>query len=163
MKRAFDKQREEKHQKGRVSEKRIREQRESSEKKPRESGDEFKRVKMQIAVLLKEVRNVVPRVEKQRLYRGRGGEAMRGACCRLVQCLAAAAHPCSDRLLLRLLQTTDECLKHPKPDIQTSAARALRALLHRYLRHDRDAQVAAAYDKLERGLNHAPATIKMFY
>lgn len=32
--------------------------------------------------------NIVPALEKARLYRGRGGELMRQAACRVVECLA---------------------------------------------------------------------------
>ena len=37
------------------------------------------------AWLTKAISGVVPAVEKARLYRGRGGEAMRGAVCRMLE------------------------------------------------------------------------------
>ena len=37
--------------------------------------------------LRKAVANVVPNIEKMRLYRGRGGEVMRGAACRLLEAI----------------------------------------------------------------------------
>ena len=42
---------------------------------------------------LKTIRNLVPQIEKARLYRGRGGEIMRGAACRLLETMALAQHP----------------------------------------------------------------------
>jgi tubulin-specific chaperone D len=32
--------------------------------------------------------DVVPRIEKARLYRGRGGELVRAAACRLMECIS---------------------------------------------------------------------------
>ena len=70
---------------------------------------------------LTELRNVVPRLEKARLYRGRGGEMVRGAACRLLECIAKAEHPMTKRAQLRMLDTIDECLKHPSADIQVGS------------------------------------------
>jgi hypothetical protein len=81
---------------------------------------------------LKELRNAVPRIEKARLYRGRGGEAMRGACCELVEAMAYAAHPCTHRLLLRLLDTVDDGLKHPNAVIQGAALCAFRVMMRQW-------------------------------
>eukprot|EP00961_Rhodomonas_salina_P116075 1562218-Rhodomonas_salina.1 len=35
-----------------------------------------------------EVAGLVPAIEKARLFRGRGGEVMRGACCRVLEAMA---------------------------------------------------------------------------
>jgi hypothetical protein len=51
--------------------------------------------------VLSTIRNVVMKIEKARLYRGRGGEIMRGACCRLIECMAEANFDLPDRTLLR--------------------------------------------------------------
>jgi hypothetical protein len=80
------------------------------------------------ASLLDPVRNVVVRAEKARAYTGRGGELVRAAMCRLIACQCLADHPLSRRAALRLLQTVDDCLKHPNDAIQASALEALRAL-----------------------------------
>ena len=76
--------------------------------------------------LLTAVRNIVPRAEKARAYRGRGGELVRAAVCRLIECMCLAGHPLSRRAALRLLETLEECLKHPYDSIQRGAADALR-------------------------------------
>jgi hypothetical protein len=72
------------------------------------------------------IRNIVPRVEKARAYRGRGGEFVRAAVCRLIECMCLAKHPLSRRAALRLLDTLEDCLKHPYDSIQRGAAAALR-------------------------------------
>jgi hypothetical protein len=82
--------------------------------------------------VLKTVRNLVPMIEKARLYRGRGGEIMRGAACRLLECMALAQHPLTRRAQLRMIETVNECLKHPNPDISEFAVGALRAMTKEY-------------------------------
>lgn len=74
------------------------------------------------------VRNIVPRAERARVYRGRGGQMVRNASCRLIECIALAGHELTRRAVDRLLQTVQECLKHPHADIQQAAAAAWRAL-----------------------------------
>jgi hypothetical protein len=75
-------------------------------------------------------RAVVPTIEKKRLYRGKGGEIMRGAACRLVECLAlsSAVIPIPAKTLALLLASVEESLPHPTEDISQSAADALTAL-----------------------------------
>ena len=43
----------------------------------------------------KQVGGLVPAIEKARLYRGRGGEVMRGATCRMLEVCATIRMPCS--------------------------------------------------------------------
>jgi hypothetical protein len=78
--------------------------------------------------LLDQIRNVVVVAEKARAYTGRGGEMVRAAMCRLIECQCLAGHDLSRRAAMRLLQTVDDCLKHPNDIIQASALAALRAL-----------------------------------
>lgn len=75
-----------------------------------------------------EVRNVVVMAEKARAYTGRGGEMVRVAMCRLIEAQCLAGHAISRKAALRLLQTLDDCLKHPNDSIQASAVAALKAL-----------------------------------
>lgn len=95
------------------------------------------------AATLSKTRNLVPRIEKARLYRGRGGEYMRRAVCRFVECLTNSAIGVSRRLGLRLLKTLDECLRHPKPEIQNQALAALRVLSANVLSNGADKDVVA--------------------
>ena len=78
--------------------------------------------------LLDSIRNVVVVAEKARVYTGRGGEMVRAAMCRLIECQCLAGHAISRKAALRMLLTIDDCLKHPNDLIQASAVSALRAL-----------------------------------
>ena len=72
---------------------------------------------------------LVPSIEKARLYRGRGGEIMRAAACRMIDCLSQSGLPLTVKQQVRLLDSVDACLIHPKEEIQNSAAEALRSLM----------------------------------
>ena len=72
---------------------------------------------------------LVPSIEKARLYRGRGGEIMRSAACRMIECLSQSGLPLSVKQQVRLLDSVDACLQHPSEDIQNSAAEALHKLM----------------------------------
>ena len=87
---------------------------------------------------LKQLRNVVMKVEKARLYRGRGGEWMRAACCALIQSICDAGQPLSARTQLRLLESLHESMKHPKEEVKRAAIDALSSLSHVYLMSDGD-------------------------
>jgi tubulin-specific chaperone D len=51
--------------------------------------------------LLQQISELVPTIEKLRLYRGRGGEMVRGAVCRFIQCLCEAKVPLIARQQVR--------------------------------------------------------------
>ncbi len=72
---------------------------------------------------------LVPSIEKARLYRGRGGEIMRAAACRMIECLSQSGLPLTVKQQVRLLDSVDACLVHPNEGIQNSAAEALRSLM----------------------------------
>ena len=42
---------------------------------------------------LTSIAELVPMIEKKRLYRGKGGEQMRAAVCRLIECIATTEIP----------------------------------------------------------------------
>ena len=68
--------------------------------------------KVEISVeLAKQVAEIVPNVEKARLYRGRGGEIMRSATCRLIQCLSISRISLTVKQQVRLLDSIDSNLK----------------------------------------------------
>ena len=79
------------------------------------------------AAAQKDVRNLVPRIEKARLYRGRGGESMRLAVCRAIECIAHASNvlPLPSRTAQRLLDSVRDCLRQPNAAIQAAAASAV--------------------------------------
>ena len=74
----------------------------------------------------KAVAGVVPAIEKARLYRGRGGEIMRGATARLLEVLAALRMPCGPKMALKNLATLDDALKHPTEPISLAGVAALK-------------------------------------
>ncbi|CAE7949693.1 TBCD [Symbiodinium sp. KB8] len=74
------------------------------------------------------IRNLVPALEKARAYRGRGGEVVRQAACRLLQKIAATPWPFKDATAVRYLQTVDECARHTTEAIRVVAAEALGVL-----------------------------------
>ncbi|EPR58395.1 putative beta-tubulin cofactor D [Toxoplasma gondii GT1] len=77
-----------------------------------------------------EIRQLVLKVEKQRQYRGKGGDLIRVAVCKLIQGLAAA--PLITFKLAtarRYLTTLLDGLRHFSESVQLAAAEALRALL----------------------------------
>lgn len=66
----------------------------------------------------KRVAGLVPAIEKARLYRGKGGEIMRAAVSRFIECLSSAAIPLSVKIKSGLIDTLSENLRHPNPQIQ---------------------------------------------
>jgi hypothetical protein len=79
-----------------------------------------------------DVSAIVSKIEKKRLYRGRGGEIMRSAVCRLIQCISTARVPLNVRDQVGLLDTVDASIPHPSEPIQESACKALESLTVTY-------------------------------
>lgn len=82
--------------------------------------------------VLASIAELVPAIEKARLYRGRGGEIMRSAVCRLIECISKARMPLTVKQQVRYLDSVDTCLKHPSGFIQEAASNALHALMRSY-------------------------------
>jgi hypothetical protein len=82
--------------------------------------------------LLVPISQLVSTIEKARLYRGRGGEIMRSATSRFIECIAISHLPMTHKQQLGLLDTLDANLKHPNEDIQNAAAKALHAVTRSY-------------------------------
>ena len=92
--------------------------------------------------LAERVVTLVRDVEKARLYRGKGGETMRAATCRFVECLAMSRQPL-DRgpgpaagpksLRSALLASMEESLRHPSADVRDAATSALGAFAEAYM------------------------------
>lgn len=76
--------------------------------------------------------SLAPTIEKRRLYRGRGGENMRTAVCRLVECIAKSNVPLSTQEQVQLLDCVDGCIAHPSNAIQVAACQALEQLMSQY-------------------------------
>ena len=82
--------------------------------------------------------NIVSEIEAKRLYRGKGGEIMRGAVCNVIEILGRVAtlpssstspsefFKPSKQLIVQLCESaTSESLRHPKKEIREAAAKAL--------------------------------------
>lgn len=66
----------------------------------------------------KRVGGVVPGIEKARLYRGKGGEIMRSAVSRFIECISSSQLPLPEKTKRSLLDTLSENLRHPNSQIQ---------------------------------------------
>ena len=99
----------------------------------------------------KAVAGVVPNIEKMRLYKGRGGEVMRGAACRLLEVLALLRMPCGPKAALEKLKTIDECLKHPSESISFAAVAALNAVTFMYFKEPPPDALRAYLSSVEGG------------
>jgi len=82
--------------------------------------------------VISDIISIVPQIEKARLYRGRGGEIVRQACCRLLECIALAKLPLPVKMQLRLLDSIDESIKHAMEPVQLQAVAALRVFMRSY-------------------------------
>ena len=73
-----------------------------------------------------EISQVVARVEKAKQYRGKGGDMLRTAACRLIECIADAGLSLDAPTTDQLQSSLDEQLRHPKLEIVQAAVAALR-------------------------------------
>ena len=73
-----------------------------------------------------EISQVVARVEKAKQYRGKGGDMLRTASCRLIECIADAGLSLDAPTTDQLQSSLDEQLRHPKLEIVQAAVAALR-------------------------------------
>ena len=76
--------------------------------------------------LLAEAVDVVRRVQEAQLYRGRGGEMMREAVCRLISCIATAGIPLEPPAIAMLQAALDENICYSKLEIVEAAVAALK-------------------------------------
>ncbi|CAK7347890.1 unnamed protein product [Dovyalis caffra] len=81
----------------------------------------------------KRVAGVVPAIEKARLYRGKGGEIMRSAVSRFIECISSSHLVLPEKIKRSLLDTLNENLRHPNSQIQNVAVQALEHFVQAYL------------------------------
>ncbi|KAJ6679463.1 BETA-TUBULIN COFACTOR D [Salix purpurea] len=81
----------------------------------------------------KQVAAVVPAIEKARLYRGKGGEIMRSAVSRFIECISSSHLLLPEKIKRSLLDTLTENLRHPNSQIQNVAVKALEHFVQAYL------------------------------
>eukprot|EP00898_Chlorokybus_atmophyticus_P007558 jgi/Chlat1/7803/Chrsp66S07259 len=88
------------------------------------------------------VLEVVPAIEKARLYRGRGGDMVRAAACSLIKSIAVVHIPLSGTMRSQLLNSLDDHLVQPSEQVQAAAAEALRIFVPVYFRSPEPESVA---------------------
>lgn len=81
----------------------------------------------------KQVAGVIPAIEKARLYRGKGGEIMRSAVSRFIECISSSHLLLPEKIKRSLLDTLSENLRHPNSQIQNDAVKALEHFVGAYL------------------------------
>ncbi|KAL0725356.1 hypothetical protein Bca4012_039955 [Brassica carinata] len=81
----------------------------------------------------KRIAGIVPAIEKARLYRGKGGEIMRLAVSRFIECISSSHVTLSERTERILLDTLTVNLGHPNSQIQNAAVSAVQQLVQSYL------------------------------
>lgn len=85
-----------------------------------------------------EVAAILPTLEAKRLFRGRGGELVRVAACRLVECLARCGAQLAVKTQLLLLSTLDDCAVHAVEEVRDAAVDALRQFCATYFGRSRE-------------------------
>ncbi|PON61914.1 Coatomer beta subunit [Trema orientale] len=81
----------------------------------------------------KRVAGVIPAIEKARLYRGKGGEIMRLAVSRYIECISIICLSLTEKIKRGLLDTLNENLRHPNSQIQDASVKALKQFVLAYL------------------------------
>eukprot|EP00884_Botryococcus_braunii_P022550 jgi/Botrbrau1/897/Bobra.0167s0018.1 len=109
------------------------------------------------------VAGVVAAVDKARLYRGKGGELMRGAISRLIECCSKAELPLSLQQQHKSSEAINENLRHPNAEIRAAAAAALRAFASAYWRVGSKGVSEHAAPKYMEGLLDANVAVRRGY
>ncbi|CAI0383425.1 unnamed protein product [Linum tenue] len=81
----------------------------------------------------KQLAGLVSAIEKARLYRGKGGEIMRSAVSRFIECISLSGVAIPNKIRQSLLDTLTENLRHPNSQIQSAAVKALDHFVRAYL------------------------------
>ncbi|EEF50351.1 tubulin-folding cofactor D [Ricinus communis] len=79
------------------------------------------------------VAGIVPAIEKARLYRGKGGEIMRSAVSRFIECISLCHLTLTEKIKSSLLDTLNDNMRHPNSQIQNAAVKALEHFVQAYL------------------------------
>lgn len=82
--------------------------------------------------LLEKLVNLVPEIERRRLYRGRSGELVREGVCKLVRSIAMVKVPLSVKEQVHFLDAVETNIPHPSEEIQRCACQSINALLTTY-------------------------------
>ena len=74
--------------------------------------------------LMVQIKEVVPTIEKKRLYRGKGGQIIRIAVCRYLECISKSRISLTCAQILKAQETLNECIYHNAPEVQEAGASA---------------------------------------
>ena len=80
----------------------------------------------------KNILQIVEVIEKKRFYRGKGGQMMRSAVCRFIQCVSLAEMKLSNKAKRRFVDTLLDCLRHPIVEISECARLAFKQFFTSY-------------------------------
>lgn len=95
----------------------------------------FKLISHNVAVpstLISEIVEIVPNINKNRLFRGKGGEQIREAVCELIQSIAMSKVPMVTKQQVTYVESLNEHLRQPHEGIQLASRSALREFLYSY-------------------------------
>lgn len=95
--------------------------------------------------LLNEIRGVIQAIEKQRLYRGKGGEIMRSGVSKLLRSMSISNIEMGPKHIKLFHSVMEENFKHPNESIQSDAKGALKEFSKAY--HTGKSEEAAAFVK----------------
>eukprot|EP00963_Diacronema_lutheri_P012573 scaffold1821_cov344-Pavlova_lutheri.AAC.25 len=82
--------------------------------------------------------SIIARIIDAKLCRGKGGELMRTAVCKLIQSISTVNLPVDMEFLSQAQRTLDENLAHPNAEIQEMASEGMRIFLKAYFSDDRN-------------------------
>lgn len=82
------------------------------------------------------IKSIIDKIDKLRLYRGKGGEIMRAGVCHLIFSLSLAKVPINEKERLYFFKTMLENFKHPNIEIQEEATKAYQAFCTTYFSHE---------------------------
>ena len=75
--------------------------------------------------MLSSIKEIIFNIEKKRLYRGKGGQIIRSAVCRFIECLAKSEIVLNTREIVKLQETLNDCIMHTAAEIQDASAAAI--------------------------------------
>ena len=96
--------------------------------------------------ILAQIKLVVPTIEKKRLYRGKGGQIIRIAVCRYLECLSKSRISLTESQILTIQETLNECVNHNAPEVQEAGCSAFREFSKVYHNSPGSSLIKLTYD-----------------
>ena len=82
------------------------------------------------------IRDLIPKIEKARLFTGKGGVFMRVGVCRIMHAMSVCGFELTDKIILRLQDSLDENIKHANEEVQAAAVDAFAAFAACYYKSE---------------------------